>query len=292
MNSTEVSARAGNRREMIPHLDHVMVSLDPDAHRELLESPLLPGIFGRFKIKNAHSSMAGEYSSAGLAGHNTLIEFFHAESPVLPGTTGGLVLSFAVSGAVHRARKLLDERALTRPRYELVQRVSPGTSEPRPWYHLLRPELGEHSPFVVFLSEVTPEYLALLGAPMSDDGALRRDAYLDAALGEPPRPQHCLRDIARVTVRLRPERAAVVKATLIALGYRVLGGDRRELHGPDFTLRMDIDDHGAEGVSEVVVDLAGSALAGRELRFGDSCRLTVAPEGDSATWTFTPLRPL
>ncbi|MFI9504422.1 DUF5829 family protein [Nocardia sp. NPDC052566] len=274
----------------IPVLDRVMVSLDPGAHRRVIESVLLPEQFGRFAIKGATGSTADGYGSVGLACRNTLVEFFHAAAPVLPGVTGGLCFSFQTAGSIGRARELLERDPEFSACYELICRAAPRETDLRPWYHLLRPDFGAHSPFTVFLGEVTPEYLAVLGVPRRPDGTLRRAAYLDAALGSPPAPEHRLRDITGVTVRLRPRRATVLAATLTTLGYAMESvRGQRILYGPAFELRIVVDDSAPEGVLSITVALTEPPLIGTAFRFGDTSRLEIAPDGRSAVWTFTPL---
>ena len=43
-------------------LDHVMVSLEPDAHRDVAASNFLANDFGRLRTKKAESSVASGYT--------------------------------------------------------------------------------------------------------------------------------------------------------------------------------------------------------------------------------------
>jgi hypothetical protein len=248
------------------------------------------GRLGRFKLKRADSSLAGVYASAGLACENTLIELFDAKRPLFEAVTGGLVFSFDSPGSSQRSATALTEGGVDDVRYELVRRARSESEEKQPWYHLLQPGLGTDSPFVLFLSEVTPEYFAFLGAQPEADGRLSRRRYLDAVLGESPAAGHILGDIAHVTVALRADRGQRLVDVLSCLGYTVAadaGGSL--LQGPDLTIRIQPTDLPDEGVRELGLRLSHPVPdEGLELSF-DGCGLRGSAGSHTATWTFDPI---
>lgn len=272
-------------------LDHVIVMLDDEAYRDLHASELLRHQLGRFKVKQATSTLAGTYTSTALAGVNTLLEFFHVAAPPLPGVTGGLVFSFEAPGSMPEVRRRLEERGATEIHYQFVERAVDGSEEKKPWYHLVRPDFGEKSPFLAMLAEVTPEYFASIGASPGPAGELCRRSYLDAALGGAPSPEHYLRDVTEAMLNLNEERASRLAATLEALGFTSeTEPGTRVLRGPDVTLRLVSRDGVPEGVLEVRTSLQRPKEGPREYRLGRSARIDFGHSGDegSAVWTFTP----
>src|SRR3954447_5146742 len=84
-------------------VDHVMVLLDGATHRDVASSAYLAERFARLRRKEAESSVAGRYSTLGVAGDATLVELFGTELPAQAPVTGGLVLSFEEPGSSPRA---------------------------------------------------------------------------------------------------------------------------------------------------------------------------------------------
>lgn len=283
---TNDSEAAGRRPA--PLLDHVMVLLDAEAYREVTASGFLRGRFARIKEKKADSSVAGQYATLGVAGDNTLIELFDAD--MLGGASplsGGLVFSFEQQGESAAARAELDASGEVTYHHDLVERVMPGSSEQRPWYHLISVNLGEGSPLLLFMNEVTPDYFTSVGA-RSQDGALRRCDYLDAVVGSKGDRVPLMRDITGVTLAVRAERARRIAAALAAFGYVVTGtvdgADGLELSGPGLAVRLRVDESGPERVTRIDMALAGEH-APVEFEFGKTSRLVIASEG-KARWLF------
>jgi hypothetical protein len=272
---------------LVPPLpDHVMVLLDDETYRDVVACDFLARGFCRVQTKTADSSVAGAYSTLGLAGTNTLLELFSGAVPGPRRYTGGLVFSFEQPQAPAQARRILAEQAQIAAHYQLVERADPDGGGARPWYHLLAPDLGADSPLLLMLNQVTPEYYAALGATAGPDGELYRRAYLDAVVGtDPPAGERMLADIVGVTVRVRPSRAERLTTVLTALGYRA---DSGILHGPRFTVAFDLDAAAAEGVTEVAMELTNPPAEPEELRFGKASRLVLDPAG-SARWIFNPV---
>ncbi|MEH1013143.1 DUF5829 family protein [Micromonospora sp. CPCC 206060] len=291
-------AQTHSRAIPTPLLDHVVVLLDGAAFRDIYACDMLREQFARVKPKNVTSSVAGQYSALGVAGENTLLELFDGALPGPRRLTGGLVFSFEHPGSVQRAREVLD----TGPggHYELVHRNAADTGESRPWYHMLRTDLGEDSPLLMFLNEVTPEYFDSLSARRGPNGELLRSGYLDAAFGTGTRDRRWLRDITAVTLRVRPQRAARMADALTALGYRATTtppdptGDPASGTGPTYRITgpgVDITLIGSatapEGVLDITTDLHEAPQQHQEFVFGDTSRLVLQPDG-TAHWTFTP----
>lgn len=270
-------------------LDHVVIMLDGQAHGALQESDFLRQEFGRFKVKTANSSLAKTYTSAGLAGVNTLLEFFDVAAPPLPDLIGALVFSFPVPGSIDIARRRLEERLGCEVPYELVRRTVVEGQEPLPWYHLLRPNFGDKSPFILMLAEGVPEYFSeQLGAQRGEGGEMHRKAYLEAALGESHGPDRLLRDVDEVTVRLNGDRAETLGHCLEALGF--VGseqGDVRVYRGVDATLRVLPAGDLTEGVVAVGAALQRPSRSPRQWSFGESSQLQLG-QGHRAQWSFTP----
>ncbi|MFI1195235.1 DUF5829 family protein [Micromonospora sp. NPDC020750] len=289
----------GNSRTIpFPLLDHVVVLLDGAAFRDICACAMLREQFARVKPKNVTSSIAGQYSALGLAGENTLLELFDGALPGPRRLTGGLVFSFEHPGSVQRARELLDTGPGIGGHYELVQRTNSDTGEFHPWYHMLRTDLGEDSPLLMFLNEVTPEYYDSVSARRGPDGELLRSGYLDAAFGTGGR--RWLRDITAVTLRVRPQRATRMAAALTALGYRATTtppehtGDPAAGAAPTYRITgpgVDIGLVGSatapEGVLDITTDLHETPRQHQEFVFGGTSRLVLRQNG-TAHWTFTP----
>lgn len=271
-----------------PYLDHVMVLLDAAAHRDVLASRFLGERFGRVKGKKADSSVAGAYTTFGLAGENTLVELFGATMPGPVSLTGGLVFSFEVPGSSEPARELLAEAGLV-GHHQLVERTDDSSGERRPWYHLLSADLGAGSPLLLFLNEVTTEYFTGLGATPGPAGELRRRDYLDAALGAAAGPEHVLKDITGVTLRLRGDRAGRIATALAALGFdRDERADSIVVTGSGLALTLVPDESAPEGVTEIGMALTAAPERSQVHQFGDSSELVLGTDG-TATWRFTPV---
>ncbi|PWW62467.1 DUF5829 family protein [Actinokineospora spheciospongiae] len=284
---TRAAAAVDNRP--VPRLDHVMVLLDAETHRSIEETGFLAERLGRIKVKKADSSVAGQYSTLGIAGRSTLVELFGAEMPGSAPLSGGLVFSFEEPGSSPGARALLDATGTVRHHHDLVRRVVEGHEEPRPWYHLINVDLGAGNPLLLFLNEVTPEYFASLGAVAEPDGAMRRAAYLDAVLGRPADPASLLRDISGVTLLVGADRAAALAAALAPFGWVPTEGvEGTELVGPGLTIGLRVGDWPRERVAEIHLDLEPGAWTDdvpAELVFGPTSRL-VFTGPTAATWHF------
>jgi hypothetical protein len=265
-----------------PYLDHVMVLVDRDTHAAVVAEEFLGTRFGRRKHKQADSSIAGSYATLGIAGRNTLVELFEA----VPGGSrmrGGLVFSFERTGSARAARSVLDGVDDVGYHYDLVKRAVEGSAEPRPWYHLINVDLGPGSPFVLFLNEVTPEYFAALGARATEDGAMPRRAYLDAALGEKDAGDRVFGDITGVTLDVTAGRANRIAAVLTRFGFaEERAADGVELSRADLTLSLRIAE--TERVTELRLALTG-AEPGTKFTFGTGSEL-VFDSAESARWSF------
>ncbi|HSV68463.1 MAG TPA: DUF5829 family protein [Mycobacteriales bacterium] len=272
----------------VPRIDHIMVLLDEKAYRDVAETDFLGERFGRLTRKQADSSVAGAYATLGIAGENTLVELFGGTIP--GGTlTGGLVFSFEAQGSATAARQVLDAAAGVEYHHDLVRRAVAGSVEPQPWYHLISVNMGEASPLVLFLNEVTPEYLRSLGARPAEDGSLRRRDYLDAALGGPAGPPRLMRDISGVTLALSPARARRLAGALCPFGFEMSERDgEQRLRGPDLTIVTRVDDTAPQGVLEIQIDLVEGRHEPAEHRFGETSRLVIDPSG-VAVWSFAPI---
>lgn len=268
-----------------------MVLLDGAAHRDVSSSGFLAERLGRIKRKEAESSVAGQYSTLGVAGENTLIELFGSDLPSASPLTGGLVFSFEEPGSAQRARALLDASGEVKYHHDLVRRTVEGTDEQQPWYHLISVDLGEASPLLLFLNEVTPEYFQSLGARPEPDGRLPRKSYLDAALGAATGGKGLMRDVTGVTLSVTAERGRRLADALAVFGYA--GAETapgvRELRGPGLTVRLETGG-GMERVKEIKIGLDPEAydpsIPG-EFRFGETSRLVIE-SANTARWSFTP----
>lgn len=273
----------------VPRIDHVMVLLDEQAYDDVAASGFLAQRFGRLKRKEADSSIAGSYATLGVAGRNTLVELFRGS---LPGSAlvGGLVFSFEEPSSSVAARAALDAAGGVPYHHDLVRRSVDGSDVQQPWYHLISVDLGEASPLLLFLNEVTAQYFRSIGARPAPDGALRRSDYLDAVLGGPDDGTRLMRDITGITLRVRPQRAARIGDALAALGYLdTTEAGQRLLRGPDLTVRLTAEETGPERVAELELDLVPGtrpADVPAELTFGTSSRLVI--DGNTARWSFDP----
>ncbi|MFJ6838323.1 DUF5829 family protein [Streptomyces sp. NPDC091209] len=275
----------------VPCLDHVMVLLDGAAHRDASSSGFLARDFGRIKRKEAESSVAGQYSTLGVAGENTLIELFGSDMPGASPLTGGLVFSFEEPGSAERARALLDASGEVKYHHDVVRRSVEGEDEQQPWYHLISVDLGEGSPLLLFLNEVTPEYFHSLGARPAPDGRLPRKNYLDAALGAVAGGNRLMRDVVGVTLSVTAERGRRLADALSVFGYAAAetASGVRELRGPGLTVRLETGD-GPEHVTEIEISLDPEVYdpsMPTEFRFGETSRLVVE-SAENARWSFTP----
>ncbi|HEX2204848.1 MAG TPA: hypothetical protein VHG91_16180 [Longimicrobium sp.] len=271
-----------------PLLDHVIVMLDGDAYRDILASGALREELGRVKVKEAVSSYAGTYTSCIVAGHNTAVQLFDAALPSFPGLTSGLVFTFQTPGVIAEVRRRLEAVAATPVDYELVRRAKPGQpkEEAPPAYHMVEPDFGEESPFLVTLDESFAEYYDAIGAPVGPNGELYRSAYFDAAMGAPPSPGHRFKDIVEVAVRLRGERVQQVAATMTALDWSAEEEDGETvLRGPGAALRLVPDEEALEGVLWLRLSLTEPGEGVH--RFGETSALSYEADG-TALWSFTP----
>lgn len=277
----------------VPHIDHVMIRLQSQGYQEVLRSEFMARRFARLREKRANSSVAGQYTTLGVAGTSTLIELFHADllSAPAPGSvplTGGLVFSFEEPGSSADARALMDASGIGY-HHDLVTRTLDGTDTQQPWYQLISVDLGPASPLVLLLNEVTPAYFSALGALPAPDGTLRRRDYLNAVLGPGDGLPRLMGDIASVTLVVRPDRARRIAEVLTLFGYTPAEhGEAGELalHGPGLAVRLRADDSAAERVCEVRVALTGEpGTLGEpaEYRFADGSALTVR-EDRTARW--------
>jgi hypothetical protein len=272
----------------VPRIDHIMVLLDGPAHEAISQAAFLRERFARMKVKEADSSLAGQYSTLGIAGESTLIELFGPGNPSFGTLAGGLVFSFEEAGSAPAARAALDAHAEVSYHHDLIRRTPPGTDTEQPWYQMISVALGAGSPLLLFLNEVTPEYFRGIGARPGADGSLRRSAYLDATLGRADRP-FLMQDVTGVTLSVSPERARRITDALTVFGYAVTecsGG--WELCGHDLAIRLHVDELAAERITGIQLRLApGSAdsLPAREFRFGDTSRLVIEKD-ETAQWSF------
>lgn len=274
------------------HFNHIFLTIDPKTHHDIAECPLFAKeIFGRFRIKETTSTLAGFYRTSNVMGESTFVEFFPDSAPPLEGVRLGLVLSFDRSGEWPIAREALIEQGATPVSYELVRRMVPGEEEPQPWYHHMRPDFGHASPFTLFLSEVTPEYFRRIGATPGPDGLQDRSAYLAAACKAVQKPGHYLQDITGAKIRLRPNRAAALAATLRPLGYQEGGnGVGTRLQGPNFDLEIVAEEEQREGLLELRLEMKRPYPEPcYRLTFGNSSTLVLSPGGENdknAVWQF------
>lgn len=252
-------------------LDRVVVMLDRAAYRATLDSEFLP-TFGRFTAKDSETALPGTPPGMALVGRNTVVELFDAGAAPMPGMTGGMVMSFCEPGSERIARDRLREAGVQFS-HEFVRRQVDEQGI-FPCHHLIRPNLGPGNPFLVMITEVTPEYYGHIGAAPGPDGELTRSGYLDARLGYGPGPHHRMGDVIEVVYQLRPERADRLGAVLGAL------------HGPNSDFTVTVQTGEPEGVLGVTMTVS----PGPDIveRFGDTSVLTV--RGDIARWRFAPGR--
>jgi hypothetical protein len=271
----------------VPRIDHVMVLLDAQAHGAVSANGFLGERFGRLKEKKADSSVAGQYSTLGVAGESTLIELFNAGLPTAGALTGGLVFSFEYPGSSQAARTLLDASGQVKYHHDLVKRTVGDVPEQQPWYHLISVDLGEASPLLLFLNEVTPQYFEAVGARPAADGALRRRDYLNAVVGAPHGDSLLMRDIIGVTLLVRPERARRIAEALSVFGYTVAEQPAGlELDGPDLSIRLLLGEYAPEQIAEIRIGLTEGSPEPMELQFGGTSHLVIGPDA-IARWHFT-----
>jgi len=271
-----------------PYLDHVFLTVDPGTAREIARTDFLKSErFGRFRMKEATSTLIGPYRTANVAGRNTFIEFFPESAPPFEGVRVGMVLSFDKVGESARAHERLKALGVS-VRHELVRRNVQGHDDPQPWYNLLRPDFGEKSPFTLFLSEITPEYFDRIGARRSDDGRQSREAYLAAAMKAPHLEAHLFDDLRRVTLRLRSTRAEQLRKVLVALGYESSAESPLHFRGPDADIHVLVNESEPEGVVELGLSLAKPYRESPSVyQFGTKSRLSLSPAGEAgAIWQF------
>lgn len=277
-------------RDLRPHLDHVFVTVDAAALGAISEDKFFAdSVFGRFFVKNAVSTLLGPYRTSNVVGRNTCVELFSQDAPPFPNVRVGVVMSFDHVGESPEARARLDRIGVPY-HHELIRRQVAGHDEPQPWYHLVRPDFGEHSGFTLFLSEITPEYFDRLGATRGEGGAQDRHAYLDAALKKPHLPSHNFEDIRRVVLSMSDEGTARLAAILTELGYRA---ERRaaavHLYGPDVELEVRPGAaRGADRLIELGLGLRQPHPAGAEVHpLGGASQIALSPAGEAAAiWSF------
>lgn len=279
---------------LCPYLDHVFFTVDAETFRELEVDPLLTEErLGRYRIKNATSTLIGPYRTVNISGRSTFIEFFPDNAPPFPGVRLGIVMSFERPGHSARAQAMFRQQGIPF-RHELVRRAVEGAAEPQPWYHLVLPDFGDDSSFTLFLSEITPEYYDRIGAQRTPDGRQTREAYLAAAMRAPQTVEQYFDDVRRVTLALGAERAECLRAVLGTLGYTCQASpDRMALEGCGATLEVDTCSPGdAEGLRQLELSLTRPfAPQPQVLHFGSRTSLELSPDGEaSARWTFAPAR--
>lgn len=276
-------------QDLCPHLDHVFLTVDRTTVEAIERCPFLAQErFGRFRVKNATSTLIGPYRTANVAGRSTFIEFFPDDAPPFPGVRLGLVLSFERPGQSAAARARLEQAGIP-VHHELVRRAVAGHPDPQPWYDLLRPDFGQGSPLTLFLSQITPEYFDRIGARRTSDGRQSREAYLAAAMKAAQSPDHYFADIRRVALRQQWDRADMLARVLTTLGYTqeaVAGAVR--LHGPEASIDIHVDAHAPEGLLEL--ELALTRPCDQDsLSFGAGSELLLGRARENvALWRFAP----
>ncbi|MDB4975916.1 MAG: hypothetical protein JWN48_4257 [Myxococcaceae bacterium] len=279
-----------------PHFDHVFVTVDDETLREVNACEFLAGErLGRFLIRESESSLIGKYTPTRIFGENTLVELFpnkFGEGEEFASVTVGVVFSFDHPGERISARNRLAAEGIPY-RGELIERTLVPGSDPVPWYHSTRPQMGPGSPITLFFSELSPDFLQRIGARIGPDGRQDRSANLEAALQRPHGPRHLMRDLVGVTVRLRPARIGRVVQILSALGYALRETAREvQLHGPDSVVTLIPDEVAIEGLLSLQIKLARPAdEPGLRFDFGPASSLVLSPLGahdDTATWSFEP----
>lgn len=271
-----------------PHLDHVFVTVGPEVVAAVCDNKFFAdGVFSRFLVKNATSTLLGPYRTTNIVGRNTCVELFPEGAPPFPNIRVGVVMSFDHPGESLQARARLDQLGVTY-HHELVRRKVDGHDELQPWYHLVRPDFGEHSGFTLFLSEVTPEYFDRVGATRGRDGAQHRHAYLDAVVKAPHLPSHNFEDIRRVVLELAPARAELLAAILTTLGYRAENYGALHLFGPDVELELRQVPSGHDRLVELGLSLGRPHTETPRIhQLGSSSQISLSPSGQAhAVWSF------
>lgn len=277
-----------------PPLDHVFVVVSAKTLAAINACPLLSEeAFGRFTMEESESMLIGRYAPTRIFGRNTFVELFPDRfgGGEFAQVSCGVVFSFGKAGDHSAARQRMAGADFPFQAELLLRRRLPGNGL-GPWYHSTRPAVG--APLALFLSEVTPEYMAHIGAPIGPGGRLDRGAYLTASNGRAQPPGALAQDIDAVTLRLAPGRAARVAQALTLMGYdetRDRDGAIR-LTGPDVELGLRTPPAGApEGVCEVWMRLNAPEPPQR-FDFGPGASLELSPAGPSdarAVWRFEPL---
>jgi len=274
-----------------PHFDHVFVVVDGKTLQSINDCRFLANEeFGRFWLKESESTLLGKYRATNVFGQNTIVEFFLDRFGPFTSVNVGLVLSFDHAGEAIEARQRLQANGI--PFHaEFIRRNVAGEANPVPWYHLTRPELGADCPLTMFLSEITPEYYARIGAQFGENRRQDRSAYLEALLKRPQKPEHPFLDVIGVTIRLRPDRVKTVAKILEVLGY-----ERREecpiteLRGPESAIKLVSDESAVEGLLAIQLKLK-TPDTGRRFEFNEISSLVLSPRGaqdSQATWSFIP----
>lgn len=276
-----------------PPLDHVFIVVSGETLAAINACAWLTSeAFGRFATPEGDSPLIGRYKPTSVMGEQTFIELFRDRfgDGEFASVNCGLVFSFREVGDRIAARERL-ERAGMPFNGELLLRRRPPQEGLRPWYHSTRPVVG--GTLALFLSEVTPEYMAQIGAPIGPDGRVERSAYLTASLGRPHPANAVGLDITCVILRLAPRPLARTADVLAQMGYQrqVSEGETRLL-GPDTEIRLEaLQDGRLEGVREVWMQLR-APQPHRRFDFGGAS-LELSPDGPNdarAVWRFEPFR--
>jgi hypothetical protein len=275
-----------------PCLDHVFVVVSAETLAAISACQFLRAeTLGRFTIQESHSTLIGHYAPARIFGRNTFIELFPDRfgEGEFAEISCGLVVSFGQVGDHVAARQRLAAAELPFQAELLLRRYGPDNGL-RPWYHSTRPAVG--GPLALFMSEVTPEYRAHLGAPVGPDGRLSRSAYLAASADRAEPVEGLMQDIDSVVLRIAPRRAARVAQALASMGYdRTDDGPSIRLAGPDVDVWLTPVPAGApEGVCEVWLRLR-AAQPPRRFDFGPGASLELSPSGSDdarAVWRIEP----
>lgn len=273
-----------------PRLDHIFLTVDADTFCALQNEPLLvEERLGRYRVKSATSTLIGPYRTVNVSGRNTFIEFFPDNAPPFPGVRLGIVMSFERPGESAVAQEMFRKQGIPF-RHELVRRAVEGSEEPQPWYHLLRPDFGNDSPFTLFLSEITPEYYDRIGALRTLDGRQTREAYLAAAMKASQSSDQYFDEVRRVTLSLDEARAERLYKVLCVLGYTFQATtESLVLEGGDSRLEVHTcNPGGAEGLRQLELSLTRPfAPQPHVMRFGNRTSLELSPNGEAlARWSF------
>jgi len=279
-----------------PRFNHVFVVVDSATYAAVEACAYLKSeALGRFAAVESESTLVGRYRPIRIFGESTLIELFAERlggGTEFERVSAGVVLSFDHGGEREAARQRLVDCGVAY-RTELIWRRTTDEGPFEPWYHSTRPDLGAASPLALFISEAIPEYLERRGVAVGPDLAQDRAAQLTASLGRPHGPQHALKDIDGLTLRLHPQRALRLARILDPLGYQSAAtGGVVTLSGPDIRIDVVADAAAPEGLLEARMRLARpDADPGRRFEFGPASSLVLSPRGptdDHAVWRFEP----